>query len=300
MKSLNPPSNYHSFAKKKLKEYKREKKEEGLPQQRVTQSHHVLPEVTHTHKYSDIRSKSTQQLSSISRSLQHMSVEPNRNISPTTTDFTRNMTHAQYSTVLPVSSSPPLRPSPTSTNSQAQQNALTVLAEDKMELQTLLRSEQTKTNQLERELLQLKINKQLSDSQLREALEKKASSDVDTNRLINSERELFDTKNKQEQDIIQLRTQFELSQQEKLEFQARLESANHNLTSSQAECLTLSRQLEDAILVDRSYPVEGKNEKARKAAEDKVLAVNEENNMLRSQLDKMTVNLEKSIQEKDR
>ena len=64
--------------------------------------------------------------------------------------------------------------------------------------------------------------------------------------------------------------------------------------------MSLSRQLEDAILVDRSYPVEGKSEKARKAAEEKVLAVNEENIMLRSQQGQLTSNLEKSIQEKER
>ena len=70
--------------------------------------------------------------------------------------------------------------------------------------------------------------------------------------------------------------------------------------SSQAECATLSRQLEDAILVDRSYPVENKSDRARKAAEDKVLAGNEENTMLRSQLSQLTSNLEKSIQERER
>ena len=79
-----------------------------------------------------------------------------------------------------------------------------------------------------------------------------------------------------------------------------MEAANHNLTSCQAECSALSRQLEDAILVDKAYPVEGKNEKARKAAEDKMLAVNEENNLLRSQLGQMTNSLEKSIQNEER
>ena len=64
--------------------------------------------------------------------------------------------------------------------------------------------------------------------------------------------------------------------------------------------MSLSRQLEDAILVDRSYPIEGKSEKARKAAEEKVIAVNEENIMLRSQQGQLTSNLEKSIQEKER
>ena len=64
--------------------------------------------------------------------------------------------------------------------------------------------------------------------------------------------------------------------------------------------MSLSRQLEDAILVDRSYPVEGKTEKARKAAENKVIAVNEDNIMLRSQLGQLTSSLEKSIQEKER
>ena len=83
-------------------------------------------------------------------------------------------------------------------------------------------------------------------------------------------------------------------------FSKRLEAANHNLTSCQAECSALSRQLEDAILIDKAYPVEGKNEKARKAAEDKMLAVNEENNLLRSQLGQMTSSLEKSIQNEEK
>ena len=83
-------------------------------------------------------------------------------------------------------------------------------------------------------------------------------------------------------------------------FRKRLEAANHNLTSCQAECSALSRQLEDAIRIDKAYPVDGKNEKARKAAEDKMLAVNEENNLLRSQLSQMTSSLEKSIQNEER
>ena len=50
---------------------------------------------------------------------------------------------------------------------------------------------------------------------------------VNLTRLERSERDLIDSKSQLEQNLISLRTQFELSQQEKLEFQARYELYNN-------------------------------------------------------------------------
>ena len=89
MKSLHS-NDYHSFAKKKLKEFQRGKKWELEPSHRASQSHYTIPEASHTQRSSDMKSKSTQQLSNLSRSLQQMTVDPLRNNS-SSADMTRNM-----------------------------------------------------------------------------------------------------------------------------------------------------------------------------------------------------------------
>ena len=81
---------------------------------------------------------------------------------------------------------------------------------------------------------------------------------------------------------------------------SRLEAAHHSLTSSQAECLSLTRQLEDAILVDSTYAAKGKGDKARKAAEEKLKLSIEENQMVKSQLGQVTASLEQAVREKER
>ena len=89
MKSLHS-NDYHSSAKRKLREFQRGKKWELEPSHKVSQSHYTMPEVSHTQRSSDMKSRSTQQLSNLSRSLQQMTVDPLRNNSPSSADITRN------------------------------------------------------------------------------------------------------------------------------------------------------------------------------------------------------------------
>ena len=87
---------YHNSAKRKLRDFQRGKKDEISPLHSNTHKvPQLIPDLSHTQRLSGIKSKSTQQLSNISRSLQNMSMDPGRSsLSPASDHlgtYTRNM-----------------------------------------------------------------------------------------------------------------------------------------------------------------------------------------------------------------